>query len=220
MITYDWNIGSHSLVDSNGVRVGNTGRFDLGAIGVRLKRLRESQGFTQGQLAQLVRCNPQTISNIEVGKRAVLMKNMSMIARKLNCDLLWLLEGDESDKAPDMLANFQNSDTIGLRVRAARRLRKMSQLELAEAIGKPQPKISYLEKHARKLDSEEAFLIGEVLGVNGEWILSGEGPMITPEQIEASKEEIEAWRLKVYCAILGQDSPELQRYFGYGEINA
>ncbi|MCG9014564.1 XRE family transcriptional regulator [Laribacter hongkongensis] len=71
-------------------------------------------------------------------------------------------------------------NTIGDRVRVARKNKGMTQGQLAAAVGIAQPTLSNLEKgkHAETVKIVE---IAKTLGVRPEWLSSGAGPMLEGE---------------------------------------
>lgn len=67
---------------------------------------------------------------------------------------------------------------LGLRLRNARKLRKMSQAALAKAAGVKQPSISELESGETKIISGDTLIaISQALQVRPEWIVTGREPM-------------------------------------------
>jgi transcriptional regulator with XRE-family HTH domain len=66
------------------------------AIGKRIKEARESEGWTQGQLADKVGYqSPTAISLIEAGERKVKISDLELIAKELHQDINYLLTGNQ-----------------------------------------------------------------------------------------------------------------------------
>lgn len=59
-------------------------RFDCGAIGVRVRTVREARGLTQKELAQRVGITQGALSNYERGKRDMAVSTVIAIAEALD----------------------------------------------------------------------------------------------------------------------------------------
>lgn len=61
-------------------------------FGARIKEIRENNGFSQEQLAELVNMESRHISRIETGKSFTTMENIVKIAKALNVDIKVLFD--------------------------------------------------------------------------------------------------------------------------------
>ena len=68
--------------------------------------------------------------------------------------------------------------SLGLRLRTARKLRKMSQVDLAKAAGVKQPSISELESgETKEISGPTLIAISSALAIRPAWLVTGKEPM-------------------------------------------
>lgn len=68
--------------------------------------------------------------------------------------------------------------SLGLRLRTARKLRKFSQVQLAKSSGLKQPSISELESgETKEISGPTLIALSNVLAVRAEWLVTGKEPM-------------------------------------------
>lgn len=80
-----------------------------------------------------------------------------------------------------------NATTIGARIRYLRKLRGLSQRDLAKLVGISQPSISDLEGDVSKEPSAQTLLrMAAVMDANPSWIMDGTGD---PLQVEFSEDQ-------------------------------
>jgi transcriptional regulator with XRE-family HTH domain len=75
-------------------------------VGTRIKELREGQGLTQAQLAELARKSVETISNFERGKTAPSLKTLADLAAVLGGDLAHFFGQGQPDVPDAELGNI------------------------------------------------------------------------------------------------------------------
>ncbi|HIE53164.1 MAG TPA: XRE family transcriptional regulator [Armatimonadetes bacterium] len=71
----------------------------MSEIGRRIKQAREEKGLTQSQLAAVVHCSPQAISNWEIGNRTPSYEDLQRLAEALGRPRSWFL-GEEMPLLP------------------------------------------------------------------------------------------------------------------------
>lgn len=88
--------------------------IDYAKLGLRIKDMRVSRGFTQENLAEMVGCNTSHISNIENNHTKVSLNVLLSIANSLHTSIDYLLSNqyDNSSLALDneILRAIQNID--------------------------------------------------------------------------------------------------------------
>lgn len=73
--------------------------IDYGRLGLRIKEVRQSRGFTQENLAEMVSCNVSHISNIENNYTKASLNVLVAIANALNVTIDYLLSDQYRDSA-------------------------------------------------------------------------------------------------------------------------
>ena len=68
--------------------------LDFRAIGIKIKERRQSQGFTQEYVANLLDVNPSHISNIECGHANPSLTTLVRIADILRCSVDYFIGGE------------------------------------------------------------------------------------------------------------------------------
>lgn len=91
---------------------------------------------------------------------------------------------------------IEGIETVGLRIRHARKLRKLNQEQLAKAAGIKQPSLSELESGATKEISGPVLIaISGTLHVRPEWVVTGAEPIEADPAHALSDEELELLKL-------------------------
>jgi DNA-binding XRE family transcriptional regulator len=87
-------ISSRSIMvlDLRGRLVGSRGGTMPGPIALKLRDLRVERGLTQKQAAELARVTPETLSDLESGKRPPYMPTVTKIARAYGVPIEELVE--------------------------------------------------------------------------------------------------------------------------------
>lgn len=70
-------------------------------LGHRIARQRRAAGLTQAELAEKVGVQPETISRLETGKRAVSLEMMTLISESLSLELHELFHLQSTDSPKD-----------------------------------------------------------------------------------------------------------------------
>lgn len=78
--------------------------IDYGKLGLKIKEIRQRQGYTQDALAELVNCNTSHISNIENNHTKVSLNLLLAIANMLHTSIDYLLS-DQYDNSALALDN-------------------------------------------------------------------------------------------------------------------
>ena len=80
-------------------------------IGKRIKELREQQGLTQGELAEMVDVNRSSIGKFETNKNLPSLATTIKIAEALHCTTDYLLTGKGSTLHTEEKAFFNMSES-------------------------------------------------------------------------------------------------------------
>lgn len=83
-------------------------------IGTKMKKIRKEKGMTLQQVADIMRCSPQLISQYENGKRIPKRETIHKIADALNIPDIFLLEDDEGIFD---LSQLESEDQISMIIR-------------------------------------------------------------------------------------------------------
>ncbi len=73
--------------------------IDYGKLGLKIKEIRISRGFTQDFLAEMVSCNTSHISNIENNHTKVSLNVLLAIANSLNTSIDYLLSNQYNNSS-------------------------------------------------------------------------------------------------------------------------
>lgn len=79
-------------------------------IGQNLCKLRKVNNFTQEQVAEYLGINRSTYSNYELGEREMPFELLERTADLLGCDLIVLMEEDETVVDEMMICSFRVND--------------------------------------------------------------------------------------------------------------
>lgn len=89
------------------LRGGDIMRIDTNEIiGVRIAKLRKSQGYTQAELAEIINLSPTEISNIERGKNNISFSTLLNLCNALKVDSSELLSGAIKDTIDDNIIDL------------------------------------------------------------------------------------------------------------------
>jgi putative transcriptional regulator len=86
---------STMVLRRGGKLVGSRGGTMPGPIALKLRDLRAELGLTQKQAAELARVTPETLSDLESGKRPPYMPTVTKIARAYGVPIEELVEEEE-----------------------------------------------------------------------------------------------------------------------------
>lgn len=100
---------------------------DLSLIGQRLTELREKSGLTQDVLSEKIGVSRQAVSQWENGVKEMGLHNAVALCKALDCDLLYLVYGDDSNGYKDRKKEIAGSVT-GLSPKALNNLINMADI--------------------------------------------------------------------------------------------
>jgi transcriptional regulator with XRE-family HTH domain len=197
---YTWDKMADELRDNvTKFVVATTRGYDNKAIGARLKDVRQQRRATQTDASRRAGISMQTWSNIECGRgEGFQIKILSRVAKVMECDLIWLLHGSVqagdlltfTPEAPVLHDEDIPSPTIGKRLTMARKMRELSQHELAKAVGISQATVSQWERGHVAISRTRARILAEYLKVNVRWLETGDGPVETRENAALMRAKI------------------------------
>lgn len=82
-------------------------------IGRRLRKKRESAGYTRERLGELSSLSPRFIANIELGDSTFSLDSLMTLCRVLSCSSDYLLFGKEgSDPWAEVVSQIQQLDAV------------------------------------------------------------------------------------------------------------
>lgn len=84
------------------------------SIGTKIKTMRKEKGMTLQQIAVIMGCSPQLISQYEAGKRIPKIETIQKIATALNVPISELVSSEVLALTNDMIELFSNSDVQSL----------------------------------------------------------------------------------------------------------
>lgn len=76
---------------------------DNKAICNRIKMLRNSKKYSQEKLADMVGITRSSLANYEQNRRPIPIRVLVNIAKALDCNIDYLINGDENDDDPDIM---------------------------------------------------------------------------------------------------------------------
>ena len=89
------------------------------ALGERIRKLRESRGWSQRDLARRAGiASKSVISYYELGERHPTLENLVLLAKVFGVPTDYLLLGDDADKAPNVSTETRTDGDTYIRVRA------------------------------------------------------------------------------------------------------
>lgn len=155
---------------------------EIDTFAARLQRARTEQHIAKTDLyvkARLCRgparsVNTRIIAALEAGT-VPRLDAVHKLAQALGVHPVWLAFG-EDPKLPGWLADA-SLEGLALRLRTARELAQLSQVELAAQIGLRQPAVSLCEQGRKYLFLDQLLRCAEVLKVKPSWLAFCVGPM-------------------------------------------
>ena len=84
-------------------------------IGSNLRELRQSRGFKQHELAELVGVEDKTISRIEVGGNYPSISLLVKLSETLNCKLTDFVQTDENDSIKTSVKELNDTEIIAVK---------------------------------------------------------------------------------------------------------
>ena len=82
-------------------------------IGKKIQQARESQGYSQEQLARMIGCSQSSLSNYEKGKRRLYLSQLEKIAEALKMPIDYFMESRSSTEENSMV-NSEDKEAIRL----------------------------------------------------------------------------------------------------------
>jgi transcriptional regulator with XRE-family HTH domain len=73
----------------------------MSTVAERLRLAREQAGLSQGQVAKMLKMHRPTISEIEAGRRRVVVEELAQFSRIYEVDVAWLTGAEEVDDGID-----------------------------------------------------------------------------------------------------------------------
>lgn len=154
----------------------------------RIREIREHYGLYQAQFAQRINKSPGFISLVETGRSNLSRAVVERICAIYGVDEAWLVDGkgEMTDKAPVDMEN------IGVRLKAVRKDKKMTQMQFSSAIGYSKLQICFIDIGMNNTSDELIHKVVSVFEVNLEWHLTGKGEMYSsaPEKLD---DELARW---------------------------
>ena len=74
----------------------------------KLKQARKNAKMTQQELADYLGVSRSTVANYEIGRRKPTFIELKKIAKRLNVDINYMVEGDEVNKEMDLITRATN----------------------------------------------------------------------------------------------------------------
>ena len=144
----------------------------------RVREIREHFGLSQAQFAQRINKSPGFISLVETGRSNMSEEVLERICTVYGVNEEWLREGKGTmtDKAP------VDKESIGVRLKAVRKDKKLTQAEFASAIGYSKLQICFIETGRNNTSDELIHKVVSVFGVNLGWLMTGEGEMYSDRE--------------------------------------
>ena len=144
----------------------------------RIREMREHFGLSQAQFAQRINKSPGFISLVETGRSNMSNEVIERICSVYGVNVEWLLEGKGTmtDEAP------VDKESIGVRLKAVRKDKKLTQTQFASAIGYSKLQICFIETGRNNTSNELIHKVVSVFGVNLGWLLTGEGEMYSGQE--------------------------------------
>lgn len=110
---------------------------------------------------------------------------------------------------------YAKMDTFGKRIRSARKLRRMNQVELAKKAGIRQPTLSDIETGETKmLEGGTLIALSGALEVRPEWIMSGQLPMESGN-FAMQNDKLLRQLIDLYGLLCDSKKHELARYANF-----
>lgn len=190
-------------VDASWLETGGepvSSQADLAAAGLdtlasRLKYARSVLGWSQDRLAREAGVQAASLSMYENGKRIPQGRILRAVCDAMGMDTTWLASGrgngptpPEKDELDHALADM-DLDEFGARVRQARTEWGWQQSRLARECGVCPTVMSTYETGRVRPTRQGALTLCEVLSLNPEWLLAGEGPERTPGAVKPEENE-------------------------------
>jgi len=147
-------------------------------IGERIREVRENAGLSEAELAEKIGLDdPAIVKEYENGSLEPDGNELSAIADLLDCDFMWLLEGETYDERFPVLSALERSevaDNMGARIKAIREKRGLKQAELAEELELGDASIiSKYENNRLKPNSAHLVEIAMLGGCSIPWVITG-----------------------------------------------
>lgn len=144
----------------------------------RVREIRNYFGLSQAQFALRVNKSPGFISLVETGRSNMSGEVIKRICSVYGVNEKWLLEGKGTmtNKVP------VDKKSIGIRLKAVRKDKKLTQTQFASAIDYSKLQICFIETGRNNTTNELIQKVVSVFGVNYEWLMTGKGEMYSEHE--------------------------------------
>lgn len=139
----------------------------------RFRLLRAAKGFSQQKLADLLNVSKSTVNMYERGERKPGIDQLEAIADFFNVDMDYLSGKTDvprkyldCEDIQESQSNSEQAEKISLNIIKYRKLKGLTQKEVAEYLGITQAGYSYYEHGKRALSFEIALKLSELFGVS------------------------------------------------------
>lgn len=145
----------------------------MNTLAQRLKYARELANLSQQEVAKRANISQPTYFKIENGS-TLKPRNILEIAHALNVNVDWLATGEG-----EMMHTTHHLTTLAQRLKYARESMKLTQNDVAEAVGITQPTYQALES-GKVTRTSHLLEIAEVLEIDAHWLATGENETTDP----------------------------------------
>lgn len=147
-------------------------------MGERIKKLRKYFDLTQKEFAERIGSNQNNITNYETGRRTPSSAAFNNICKTFGVSEEWLRTGEGEMLVPVT----PDENFMGERIKELRKFLGLTQQEFATRLGSVQNTITGYETGRRTPSNQVIALICREFGVSEEWLRTGEGEMIVPDE--------------------------------------
>lgn len=144
------------------------------------KRLSQ-KGITKEQLASAIGCTLQQADNIIKGRNKLIYKNALILGREFGLSPAWLMTGEGNPEMQEG-AKILSREEIGEALHSYMKEHKVKTTDLARLTGYDGTSLYLILSGKRVFSSEIAAGIGKALGISPNWLLTGEGEMLSGEK--------------------------------------
>ncbi|MCI5924673.1 MAG: helix-turn-helix transcriptional regulator [Oscillospiraceae bacterium] len=147
-------------------------------MGERIKELRKFLGLTQQEFATRLGSVQNTITGYETGRRTPSNQVIALICREFGVSEEWLRTGE----GEMLVAVTPDENFMGERIKELRKFLGLTQQEFAKRLGIKRNTIANYEVGRNDPIDAIVTLICREFGVSEEWLRTGEGEMIVPDE--------------------------------------
>lgn len=77
--------------------------LDSIAIGERIKRLRNLQGYSREEFSEMINVSPRFVYDLELGNKGMSVDTLTRVSKSLNITIDYLLFGETTEYSPSQL---------------------------------------------------------------------------------------------------------------------